>query len=402
MVAPDASEAVIATRALTKTFRDFWMRVKVMAVRDLDLAIRPGEVYGLLGPNGSGKSTTLKMILGLLYPSRGRVSVFGKPPSDVATKARIGFLPEESYLYPYLDAIETLDYYGRLFHLSRAERRGRIGMLLEMVGLTGTARRRVGEYSKGMQRRIGLAQALINDPDLLILDEPTSGMDPLAARQFKDLIKELSGRGKTILLSSHLLADMEDVCNRVGILYGGQLRSEGPLDELLARETMTQITAEHLDGASLQRVRKAFEDSGRQVITVDTPKEKLETLFLRIVREAREARAPASVVETGQVAEFLRSAADEGREVIADLMTGRREDTTAAEAPAELPAEPATPEPAKDVLDGLTDRTEDAPTEAQTKAAPTPPPTPGKIDGNVDRGVIDGLLGDDKEKTDDA
>jgi len=398
MVAPDASEAVIATRALTKTFRDFWMRVKVMAVRELDLAIHPGEVYGLLGPNGSGKSTALKMILGLLFPSRGRVSVFGRPPTDVATKARIGFLPEESYLYPYLDAVETLDYYGRLFHLSRAERRVRIDMLLEMVGLTGTARRRVGEYSKGMQRRIGMAQALINDPDLLILDEPTSGMDPLAARQFKDLIKELSGRGKTILLSSHLLADMEDVCDRVGILYGGQLRSEGPLDELLARETMTQITAEHLDDAAMQRVRQAFEDSGRQVIAVDTPKEKLETLFLRIVREARVAKAPASVVETGQVAEFLRSEADDAREVIADLMAGRRE-TPAAEAQAEKPAEPATPEPAKDVLDDLTERKEQVP---PASAKPTPPPVPDRIDEKVDRGVIDGLLGDGKENSDNA
>ena len=395
MVAPEAAEPVIVTRALTKTFRDFWLRVKVTAVRELDLTIRPGEVYGLLGPNGSGKSTTLKMLLGLMFPSRGRISVFGKPPTDVATKSRIGFLPEESYLYPFLDAVETLDYYGRLFHLGRAERRGRIDMLLEMVGLTGTARRRVGEYSKGMQRRIGMAQALINDPDLLILDEPTSGMDPLAARQFKDIIKELSGRGKTILLCSHLLADMEDVCDRVGILYGGQLRSEGSLDDLLARQTMTQITTDHLDAETLQRIRKTLEDAGRQVLAVDTPKEKLEALFLRIVREARAAKAPASVVETGKLADFLRSDESEARKVIDQLIAKAQPEPIPAEPE---PAVPSAPEPAEEVLAALA-----APDETPADAKPAPPPAPGKVDEHVDRGLIDGLLeGGDPEKPDDA
>ena len=167
--------AVIQAVGLTKVFRDFWRRARVRAVHDLDLDVRPGEVFGLLGPNGSGKSTTIKMILGLLYPTRGRVTVFGRAPDDVGIKTRIGYLPEESYLYRFLNARETLDYYGTLFRLDRRDRRRRIEELLEMVGLRSAARRPVGEYSKGMARRIGLAKALINDPDLLILDEPTSG-----------------------------------------------------------------------------------------------------------------------------------------------------------------------------------------------------------------------------------
>ena len=176
----ETSDSVVQTAKLTKVFRDFWLREKVTAVADLDLDIRPREVFGLLGPNGSGKSTALKMILGLLFPTSGQVAVFGRRATDVRVKSRIGFLPEESYLYPFLDAYETLEFYGRLFRQERPVRRRRIEMLLEMVGLTSVAYRRVGEYSKGMQRRIGLAQALINDPDLLILDEPTAAWTPSA------------------------------------------------------------------------------------------------------------------------------------------------------------------------------------------------------------------------------
>ena len=181
----DSAEPVVQTAGLCKTFKDFWRRPRVHAVKDLDLTIRPGEVFGLLGPNGSGKSTTIKMLLGLLYPSKGRIAVFGKPPTDVAVKARIGFLPEESYLYRFLVAHETLDFYGRLFRLPGKIRRERIDRLLDMVGLRHEAKRPIGEYSKGMARRIGLAQALINDPEFLILDEPTAGLDPMGVRQIR-------------------------------------------------------------------------------------------------------------------------------------------------------------------------------------------------------------------------
>ena len=191
---------ILELRGVSKVFRDFWMRPRVMAVRELTLSVARGEVLGLLGPNGSGKSTTIKMILNLLFPTRGQIAVFGRPPADIALKHRIGYLPEETHLYRYLNAEETLDFYGCLFRMPRAERRRRVGMLLDMVGLAGAQYRPIGEYSKGMQRRVGLAQALINDPDLLILDEPTTGMDPIATRQIKDLIGHLQSRGKTIIL----------------------------------------------------------------------------------------------------------------------------------------------------------------------------------------------------------
>jgi len=287
-----ANDNVVTTARLTKVFRDFWLREKVTAVADLDLDIRPREVFGLLGPNGSGKSTTLKMILGLLFPTRGRISVFGRGPRDVAVKRRIGFLPEESYLYPFLNARETLEFYGRLFRQPRQERRRRVDMLLEMVGLAGVAYRRVGEYSKGMQRRVGLAQALINDPDLLILDEPTAGMDPVGTRQFKDLIRTLGHRGKTVILSSHLLADVEDVCDRVSILYGGRQRAVGEVSELLARQDRTQITVEDLDEPTLDRVRQVLRSAGKDIVHVAAPRERLEDLFLRIVGEARQEVRP--------------------------------------------------------------------------------------------------------------
>ncbi|MHC5007456.1 MAG: ABC transporter ATP-binding protein, partial [Planctomycetota bacterium] len=198
MVSPGTNQVIVEAVGLTKVFRDFWMRTKARAVDDVDFDIRAHEIFGLLGPNGSGKSTIIKMILGLLHKTKGRLSVFGRQPSDVAIKKRIGFLPEESYLYQFLNPRETLDYYGKLFGIEHRTRRRRTDELLEMVGLSHVAHRPLGEFSKGMTRRIGLAQALINDPDFLILDEPTSGLDPIGTRQVKDLLLELGKRGKTI------------------------------------------------------------------------------------------------------------------------------------------------------------------------------------------------------------
>ena len=218
-------QTVVEAEGLVKTFSDFWWRAKARAVDGITFEIRPHGIFGLLGPNGSGKSTTIKMILGLLRKPKGRLSVFGRDASDVSVKARIGYLPEETYMYRFLNPKETLDYFGKLFGLPRATRRRRTDELLEMVGLEGAAYRVVGEFSKGMARRLGIAQALINDPELLILDEPTSGLDPIGTRQVKDLLVDLRRRGKTVLLSSHLLADVEDVCDRMVILYGGKLLS---------------------------------------------------------------------------------------------------------------------------------------------------------------------------------
>ena len=380
----DEFTSVITTRKLTKVFRDFWLREKVTAVADLDLDVHPREVFGLLGPNGSGKSTTLKMILGLLFPTRGQIAILGRAPSDVAVKSRIGFLPEESYLYPFLDAHETLDFYGRLFHQDRRERRRRIGMLLDMVGLSSVAFRRVGEYSKGMQRRIGLAQALINDPDLLILDEPTSGMDPIGTRQFKDLIRTLALRGKTILVSSHLLADMEDVCDRVCILYGGRQRALGGIGDLLAQSNYTQITTPRLDESMLESIRAVLRRQGLEMLEATTPRDRLESLFLRIVQEAQAQRlVTGGAVAGGAVAEFLRGPVPQGREMIEQLVqaSAQAEEPIQAAAPATAPA-PSSSEALRDLL---VDRKPRAPEEPSA----APPPKPQR---QADRSVIDDLI----------
>ena len=214
----------VVTQGLTKVYKDFWGRQKVHALTGLDLTLEKGEIFGLLGPNGSGKSTTIKLLLGLIFPTAGQARVLGLTPGSSAANQRLGYLPEESYLHRFLTGEETVDFYGRLFGLPPRRRRARTEELLEMVGLDRRARaRQLREYSKGMSRRIGLAQALVNDPELLLLDEPTTGLDPIGTREMKDLILRLKDEGKTILLSSHLLADVRDVCDRIGILARGDL-----------------------------------------------------------------------------------------------------------------------------------------------------------------------------------
>lgn len=296
----------IECRGLSKVFRDFWLRPRVTAVDDVDLTVGAGEVFGLLGPNGSGKSTCIKMILGLLFPTRGSIRVLGADPTDVKVKARIGYLPEESHLYPFLNAWETLDYYGRLLHIDRDTRRRRSEELLAMVGLEGSQQRAVGEYSKGMQRRIGLATALINDPDLLILDEPTNGLDPIGTRQVKDLVLELRRRGKTVLVTSHLLADVEEVCSRLAILYGGKIRRTGTVGELLTQDDGQVIRTESLDEATLGRLRRLLREEGKELHAVETPRHHLEELFLEIVEQARREGAVTSGARDGDgTASFL-------------------------------------------------------------------------------------------------
>src|SRR5271168_2934166 len=226
-------EVIIETRNLTKVYRDFWGRPKVQALKALDLTINRGEIFGLLGPNGSGKTTTMKLLLGLLFPTSGQALVFGRDATDVSKNERIGFLPEESYLYRFLNAEETLDFYGRLFNMPASVRRERSKELIDMVGLANDKRRILKEYSKGMRQRIGLAQALINNPELVILDEPTSGLDPLGTRWMKDLIIDLRSKGKTILMCSHRLEDVQDICDRIAILNEGELQELGPVKTLL-------------------------------------------------------------------------------------------------------------------------------------------------------------------------
>ena len=313
-------QVVVETVQLTKIFRDFWLRPKVKALDRVELQVQRGEIFGLLGPNGSGKSTLIKILLGLLFPTHGRVAVFGRDPRNILVKDRIGYMPEESYLYRYLNAEETLDFYGRLFNLPSGERRRRVQLLLDMVGLTHQRKRAIVEYSKGMARRIGLAQALINDPDLVFLDEPTTGLDPIGTREIKDLIRELKRRGKTVFLCSHLLADVEDVCDRVAILYGGRVRRLGNVDELLRVRAKTQITSDELKRETINsvvRLIREMEGSAKEV-SVEAPRDRLESFFLRVVEEARAAQIETSGVTVGAGAEsFFKGIA---REEKADML----------------------------------------------------------------------------------
>jgi len=286
-------EYAIETFSLTKIFSDWWGRTKVYAVDNLNLQVRQNEVFGLLGPNGSGKTTTIKMLLGLLHPTRGKALILGGDGTDPKINSRIGFLPEESYLYKYLNARETLDFYGRIFGLPSELRKMRVEALLDMVGLKAVANRSVGTYSKGMARRIGLAQALINDPELLILDEPTTGLDPIGTRQIKDLILKLAQRGKTVLLCSHLLADVEDVCDRIAILYGGKIQTQGQVKELLQQSNRIQITADALSDETVKRIEQLIKDEEAEY-EVTSPMDKLETFFIKTVAAAQQQAQPTS------------------------------------------------------------------------------------------------------------
>jgi ABC-2 type transport system ATP-binding protein len=361
-----SNSTVVSVQGLTKVFKDFWGRSKARAVDNVDFEVRRGEVFGLLGPNGSGKSTTVKLILGLLYPTKGHIEVFDHSPQHVATKARIGYLPEESYLYRYLNSRETLEFFGNLFKLPKDQRSNRAEQLLEMVGLNQARLRAVGEFSKGMQRRIGLAQALINDPDLVILDEPTSGLDPIGCREVKDLILALARRGKTVILSSHLLSDVEDVCDRVVIYYGGRVQAMGTLKELLATPDAIRITTPALPRESMQRVLEVIrQDVAEDKVRIDTPTQNLESYFLDVVQKARQAAAQTSGAVSGaRVAAYLRGDAE------AKPATDRVLDRLTAPQPA-APA-PAAPKPVETVdqqkLAALAQPT--------SPAAPAPKPAP--------------------------
>jgi ABC-2 type transport system ATP-binding protein len=282
-----STDEAVRTDHLTKVYRDFWGRDKVRALDDLNLTIRRGEVFGLLGPNGSGKSTTIKLLLGLIFPTAGSASVLGFPAGSTEVNERVGFLPEESYLYRFLNGEETLRFYGRLFKLSRRELNTRVPALLDTVGLDARARKRkLREYSKGMARRIGLAQALINNPDLIMLDEPTTGLDPIGTREMKDLILSLKAQGKTVLLCSHLLSDVQDVCDRITILFGGRMRELGQVKDLLQVKDITQVQARTLTESQIAELRQFLARMGAADATVSHPTTTLEDLFMRVIGES--------------------------------------------------------------------------------------------------------------------
>jgi ABC-2 type transport system ATP-binding protein len=414
---PAQSAPVVMTRGLTKVFRDFWMRPRARAVDQVDFDIHRGEIFGLLGPNGSGKSTTIKIILGLLKKTSGRLAVFGKPPTDVSIKSRIGYLPEESYLYRFLNARETLDYYGKLFKLPDKVRAERIDELLDMVGLTAVQHRPVGEYSKGMQRRIGLAQALINDPEFLILDEPTTGLDPIGTRQVKDLIIALGERGKTILLSSHQLSDVEDVVDRMVVLYGGRIRASGTCDSLLDETSRSVIETEALDEATLNDLRDVLAKHAKRVERVSPARQRLEDLFVQLVEQARQERlANAGAAHGGATAAFLQGRPErqrEGGQLIDELTAEQREDPLAER---DMQAESA-PKPAESdqqaVIGSLMDddqaedqrerasqpRPQASPDVSESTKRPAPPAGGA---GEPDESVISSLLGESDDDADDS
>lgn len=300
---PDAGETdsgvIIETRNLSKVYRDFWGRKKVHALKSLDIEVRPGEIFGLLGPNGSGKSTTIKLILGLLFPTSGRVLVFDRDATETRKNERIGYLPEESYLYKFLTAEETLDFYGRLFNMSGARRKEQVDKLIRLVGLQGAKHRQLREYSKGMARRVGLAQALINDPDLILLDEPTTGLDPIGVREMKDLILALRAQGKTVLLCSHQLADVQDVCDRVAILHQGELKELGRVSDLLKVQDITEVHAHGLSEQAKDEIAEVIRRHGGEVKSIDNPTATMEDLFLNIVRESEARPGARRISSTG-------------------------------------------------------------------------------------------------------
>ncbi len=280
---------IVETRSLTKIYRDFWGRKKKTALNALDLKIYKGEIFGLLGPNGSGKTTTIKLLLGLLFPTSGDAFVFGEPAAKVEKNERIGYLPEESYLYRFLNAEETLDFYGRLFNIDPDVRRKRAAELIDIVGLSSDKKRILKEYSKGMRQRIGLAQALINDPELIILDEPTSGLDPIGSRWMKDLILDQRNKGKTILMCGHRLDDVQDVCDRIAILYNGDLQTLGKVSTLVEDAVRLEVRARGVKETPELKAELAavFKKHGGELEVVGHPSSTLEELFLRVVEESK-------------------------------------------------------------------------------------------------------------------
>jgi len=283
------STPAISIENLTKEFRNpsVFDRSTVTAVRNLNLTVEAGHVYGLLGPNGSGKSTTMKIVLGLVTPTSGKTFIFGRDSRDVESREAVGFLPENPYFYKFLTGSETLAFYGKLCGLGGKMLRERSRELLALVGLEDAADRRVGGYSKGMLQRIGLAQALVQEPRLLVLDEPTAGVDPAGSRQIRDLILRLKERGITVMLCSHLLSQVQEICDRIGIMHHGELLREGALEELISIENQTELVLENATPALLAELRQRAESSGARVIGTHKPQQNLERYFLEVTGEKK-------------------------------------------------------------------------------------------------------------------
>ena len=276
----------VEIRNLVKEFKTSFRRKPLRAVDDVSIRIMPGEVYGLIGPNGSGKSTTMKALLGLVAPSSGQCSIYGRDSLKVDSRDEVGFLPENPYFYKHLSGAETLRFYGKLCGLGGHKLEDRVGELLALVDLEGARDRRLGGYSKGMLQRIGLAQALVQEPRLVILDEPTAGVDPLGSRQIRDLILKLRERGITVFLCSHLLEQVQEVCDRVGIIFRGKMVREGKLEDLIAIEDQSEIVLRDASPELLEKIKELVESTpGASVVKTGKPRTTLERLFLREISE---------------------------------------------------------------------------------------------------------------------
>ncbi|HEY2344034.1 MAG TPA: ABC transporter ATP-binding protein [Chthoniobacteraceae bacterium] len=281
------SAPAISIKNLTKIFPIPFKREKVVAVSDLSLHVEAGQVYGLLGPNGSGKSTTMKIVLGLVSPTHGSAEIFGRDSRDVESREDVGFLPENPYFYKFLTGEETVHFFGRLCGLSGARLRERSRELLALVGLEDAADRRLGGYSKGMLQRIGLAQALVQEPRLLVLDEPTAGVDPAGSREIRDLILRFKQRGITVLLCSHLLGQVQEICDRIGILDHGKLVREGKLDEMISVENQTDLVLENVSPETLAEINRLIATSGGRLVHQGKPQTTLERYFLEVTGEKK-------------------------------------------------------------------------------------------------------------------
>ena len=276
------STPAVQIENISKTFPVPLRRQRVVAVKNLSLSVQPGEVYGLLGPNGCGKSTTLKILLGLVTPNSGRALVFGKDSREYRSRRDVGFLPENPYFHKFLTAAELLTFHGKICGLSGKKLTARIDELIDLVGLRDARDRRVGGFSKGMLQRIGLAQALVHDPGLIVLDEPTAGVDPAGSHQIRDLILDLKKRGKTILLTSHLLEQVQEICDRVGIMARGEMIREGPLEDLVRVKNQTEFVIENATPELAAQIQSLVAASRASLIAARQPERSLETVFLEL------------------------------------------------------------------------------------------------------------------------
>ena len=303
------SDAVITVDNLAKTFAFGFFRRKVQAVKGVSFDVKRGEIFGFLGPNGAGKTTTIKMLMGLIFPTSGRAHLLGRPVPSVEARRRLGFLPESPYFYDYLTGEELVDLAGRLSGMPHDRRKSRTADLLARVGLDKAARLPLRKYSKGMLQRLGLAQALVHDPELVVLDEPMSGLDPIGRKEIRDLIVSLRAEGKTVFFSTHILADAELICDRCAILVAGTLRDVGPLDALLSPRLLhTEVVLERagasgpvkeerrLDpGENVEAFLQRAIAEGAKIASVNPRKERLEDLFVREVEAERHgASSPGS------------------------------------------------------------------------------------------------------------